>query len=362
MVRKTVGYVELEWTCKRCGTRNPGSRKICSSCGAAMEEGDRFETPPQQELITDEEELAKAKRGPDVHCPYCGARNPAGSEKCTQCGANLTDAKAREKGRVVGAFKDKPVPDVSCPFCGTPNPANAAKCKKCGGNLTKEPADAARAPRPSPRKGGFLIWLAGLAALACLITVGAFFFLGSRTSDTTATVQSVRWERTIPIVQQAPVEYESWEDEIPAGAQKGSCEQKYHHTQPEPAPGAEEVCGTPYTVDLGNGYAEVVQDCEYRIYYPWCKYTVDEWKVVDTAVAQGGDLNPRWPALVLRPGQREGDDRSEVYTITFRVEDGGDTYKYTVSTADKFSKFGIGSRWRLKVNTFGNVTDVEPAE
>ena len=77
MPQETVGFVNLEWTCKRCGSKNPGTTKICSSCGNVMSETDKFELPVQQELIKDEATIAKAERGPDVTCKYCGARNAA---------------------------------------------------------------------------------------------------------------------------------------------------------------------------------------------------------------------------------------------------------------------------------------------
>ena len=38
MTRKTVGYVELEWTCDHCGTENPGPRKFCNNCGVKLNE------------------------------------------------------------------------------------------------------------------------------------------------------------------------------------------------------------------------------------------------------------------------------------------------------------------------------------
>jgi len=366
VVKKTVGYVELEWTCTYCGTRNPGTQKKCSGCGAMMGEEDQFEAPVQQGLITDEAKLARAKRGlPDIHCPYCGTRNLAGSEKCKHCGGDLTEAVAREKGRVVGAYRAGPVPDVPCPYCGTPNPANAVKCKKCGGNLQKpaqaaptEPAvKPAAAPKPRSRIPGLAI-----AAVIVLLSICAiaYFALGARTTDTPAVVQSVMWERSIAIMEERPVTHEDWEDQIPDGAQIGSCSKEYRRTQSEPAPGAEEVCGTPYTVDQGDGTGKVVQDCEYRIYDNRCEYTVNEWRVVDKAAAQGSDLNARWPTMSLLSGQREG-FQIEEYVVTFRVDDKAETYTFNVDSADEFSRFEVGSYWTLKVNAFGGVTGAEPA-
>jgi len=113
MVKKTLGYVELEWRCPRCGSRNPGPEKTCNGCGAPQPEDVEFEQPAEEELVTEESEIERAKAGPDVHCAYCGARNPADAEICTQCGADLTEASARVSGRVVGAHRDKPAADVA---------------------------------------------------------------------------------------------------------------------------------------------------------------------------------------------------------------------------------------------------------
>src|SRR3989337_2565526 len=150
MVKKTVGYVKLEWTCPRCGTRNPGPQKFCNGCGAPQPEDVVFEQPAQERLIEDKAELARAKAGPDVHCPYCGARNPAGAKFCGACGGNLAQGQAREKGRVLGAFRSGPAPKVKCPACGTENLADAGRCTNRGsplpGTSRGAPSTAATAP------------------------------------------------------------------------------------------------------------------------------------------------------------------------------------------------------------------------
>ena len=43
------------------------------------------EQAAQEELVTDEKESERAKAGPDIHCAYCGARNPAGTENRYDC-------------------------------------------------------------------------------------------------------------------------------------------------------------------------------------------------------------------------------------------------------------------------------------
>ncbi|GAB4538842.1 MAG: hypothetical protein Kow0063_27100 [Anaerolineae bacterium] len=360
MTRKTLGYVELEWTCPRCGSRNPGPEKSCLGCGAPQPDDVEFEQAAQEELVTEEDKIKRARAGPDVHCAYCEARNPADAKVCTQCGADLSEATARVSGRVLGAHRREPAPDVACPSCGAPNPATAKKCSQCGASLARprpelkpEPAKAAA---PAQRRGcGPLIFVAG-AALIALVILG--IFLTRPSGQMVATVESVSWTRSIPIMGLVPVTHEAWLDEIPAGATPGDCRLEPHHRQDSPAPNSKEVCGTPYTVDKGSGYGEVVQDCQYEVYEEWCQYTVQEWQVVDQIVERGDDLNPRWPALTQLTADQQAGEGEEKYEIVFDTD--GGTYTYATSDPLEFARFQPGSQWLLTVNRLGAVVEVEP--
>ena len=358
MAEKTVGYVEMEWTCKRCGTVNRGTQKTCSSCGAAMEAQEQFQAPSEQALIADQEMLARAAQGPDVHCPFCGTRNAAGTQTCTQCGGDLKDAEKRQAGQVMGAYSSTPAPDITCPSCSTPNPAGSDRCKNCGGSLaTVESVPEKSASATLGGKGRSRIGIAAIAILAVVCLGGVvLLLLSTRTKEQVGIVQSVQWERSVEVAEQRPVEYEDWEDQVPTGGVLGTCQQKYRTTQSEPAPGAEEVCGTPYIVDQGSGVGKVVQDCEYRIYDDWCTYTQLDWVVVESPSLQGNDLNPEWPLVSLAKDQREG-DRSESYTVVFQSN--GERYTYSVDNPEEFPQYTPGSQWVLKVNTFGGVTDAQ---
>lgn len=196
--------------------------------------------------------------------------------------------------------------------------------------------------QPGKRSMGLI---AGVSIALLLICVAAGFFL-LRPREAFGQVSELSWSRSIGIEQLAPVQHETWRPELPAGAIVQSCEARFHHEQDEPADGAEKVCGTPYTVDKGNGYAEVVQDCQYRIYVDWCRHTVKEWTEVDRAELTGRDSAPRWPALTLGSGQREG-ERQEEYIVAFQ----GDGQDYTLTTADpaEYARFQVGTRWQLQV-------------
>ena len=340
MVKKTLGYVHTEWTCPNCQTRNPGPQKTCTSCGMPQPDDLQFEQVAQEELIKDEAEIAKAKAGADIHCYYCGTRNPADAPTCSQCGADLTEGTARKSGRVMGAHHSGPAPKITCSACGAENEANAPKCVQCGASLTqpeREPEPQKAEPVPKKRFG----LLGGIGGVLVLLLVCAaaitFIILSRRTEDVNGAVRDVTWTRNIAIEALMPVEDENWQDSIPSNAIVGTCTQKVHHTQDDPAPKAKEVCGTPYNVDKGSGYAEVVQDCEYEVYEEWCEYTVDEWQKVDEVSLSGNDFNPRWPTIpALNRDQREG-EREEIYKIVFSAEQG--QYTYTTPSGYRFDIF-----------------------
>lgn len=316
----------------------------------------KFEQPAEEKLITDEAAIATAKAGPDIHCPFCGARNPAGATTCVQCMADLTEAAQREKGAVIGAHRDKPAPDVACPFCGAMNPASALSCQQCGASLaeTREKPKAETAVTPPNRTVTYAI----IGAVAVIVLLcAAFFFFANRTDDVIGAVSDVRWTRVVAIEALRPVERQDWRDEIPAGAEIISCEEEVRSTQPNPAPNSVEVCGTPYTVDTGTGVGEVVQDCEYQVYDDYCRFTAEEWQVIDQVRLEGRDLNPQWPNFQPGPGERAGAQDAS-YVIIFRTD--GGTYEFSANETE-FRQAQPGSEWILQINTFNNVVDIEPA-
>lgn len=367
MARKSLGHVKLEWTCSNCGTKNPGPQKTCSGCGSPQPEDVKFEQPKRQELIKDEAVIAKAKAGPDVHCGFCGARNPAGTTICSQCGADLKEGKKRVSGQVLGAFRSGPAEQVSCPHCGALNLDTVHKCKECGGSLAlpsaepEEPAAKKAEPKAkrktkSPIKAVFIL----IGLVICVGLALVLFGLFSPKENILGTVQNVSWERTIFIEEYGDVTKEDWRDEIPAGADIGSCEQKEHHVQDDPAPNAKEVCGTPYTVDEGSGFGEVVQDCEYHVYLDYCEYTIQEWAEVDKTTLSGNNLSPTWPEPQLTSDQRLSDRQEEQYTVVFTTEEG--TYQYNTSDPDLFTQCLVGSEWILNINVFDSVVSIESAK
>jgi hypothetical protein len=261
---------------------------------------------------------------------------------------------------MMGQHQTGPAPDIVCSHCRTPNPADARVCRACNASLAfagPPPPNAVGAQAAKPKS------LVPMGILGC-VTIAAigllvFLVMVFRTKDASAVVAEVGWERAIGILEQKPTKDSDWHDKIPADAQRGSCSKKVRTTQSEPADGAEKVCDKPKMVDQGNGTAKVVQNCEYKIYDQWCDYTKLEWKEVDRAVARGNDTNPRWPEVRLRSGQREG-KKSEDYKVVFKGD--GDRYTYSAKDASELAKYPVGSRWALKVNALGSVSDIAPAK
>lgn len=369
MAKKNIGYVELQWECPNCGTINPGSTKICKGCGAPQPENVEFQQASTQQLISDEKRLEQAKAGADIHCPYCGTRNPAGATNCSQCKAELSQAEKRQSGRVVGAFQEGQVAKILCPHCGTENLETASRCTQCGGLLgidtppmQKSQPDSGSTPRggtadlPAASSGGgrkVLIILGLFFLVACAI----IYFVFLRTTATTGTVTGLDWERAYVLEQIVPVEYEGWYANIPADGEVVSCTQEEYERVSEPVEGSQEICGTPYSVDTGSGYAEVVQDCEYIVYEDYCTYTLMEWAAVDTVSVDGSGMNAVWPSPSLAADQRLGEGE-ETYIITF--ESGGERYVFQTNNYALFQQAEIGSEWELEINAIGGVQSIVP--
>lgn len=370
MSRETLGYVELEWTCPKCGSRNPGPQKTCGSCGAPQPDDVQFEQVQGKELVKDEVVEKQVKAGADIHCAFCGARNPASASVCSQCGADLKEGTHREKGRVVGAYKEGPVKKVACSNCGAENLETDLKCSVCGATLTRPeaPVQAAKptaAPPPqkaaSPGRPNWMVFgIVGLLVLLCICSVASFAFLSSPRESQNAIVQEASWRTSIAVEALQPVTYQTWQDEIPLDAQIGRCQDKVHHVQDQEPAGSKsnKVCGTPYVLDTGTGQGQVVQDCQYEVLLPYCDYTVKEWQQVDMVTQSGAGFSPTWPEPSLRAEQRLG-EQSEEYIVVFETSDG--QYTYRVNNFGDYQQFQLGSEWMLNLNAFDQIVSVEPA-
>lgn len=330
MFKKSLGFVPLIWKCTYCGTENPGPIKSCTNCGAPQPDDVEFLQVDEEKFnfIKDEALIRMAKAGPDIHCPFCGTRNPATNEICVKCGGDLNwDGKQRETGQRVRTVDE-----------------------------AKEKRAKPDEPAKKMSKGGIIA--ISLIVLALIVGCVVLMVMLFKTDDVTATVSDVKWERSIAIEAYTRVEGKDWRDQVPANAQVGTCTMMYRYTSDTPKQNATEVCGDPYVEDTGTGVGEVVQDCSFEVYDNYCSYSMMDWVVADTFTNSGQDLSPAWPVFNLQPDEREG-ERLEKFYIYFK--DGSDTYTYSTSDSQLFSKAVIGSKWTLSINQLGGVQSIEPA-
>ena len=355
--KRTLGYVQNEWVCPNCSTRNKGGIKTCENCGAPQPENVQFELPSEQNLVKDEKEIQAAQAGADIHCGFCGTRNPATAETCSQCGGDLKEGKAREAGRVMQKPAAQPK-IVKCDNCGIENSSSNAVCSNCGSPLPKLAAAPAvltgqkpiggispAAPLTAKKSSRNILLVVG-AVLACLavICIGVLAIFAP-TSSVQATVTDVRWQTNVPVQEIRSVNYSNERGNPPSGAYDVSC---YDDSR--------EVCEQ-RTVDRGNGYSEVVEECHTET-DTYCSYTVDEWRTIQTYSLEGNDLRPIYDDPNLRSDQRIGNE-SETLTVFFTTEDGAQEM-YTAESITEFQQFTRGSTWTLNMNLAGSVVSVEP--
>ena len=350
--RRTLGYIQNEWICPNCNTRNKGADKTCTNCGAPQPENVQFELPAEQKFVTNQEAINAAKAGADIHCPFCGTRNPANAKTCSQCGGDLIEGKARESGRLMQPPPPQ-VKTIKCDNCGTDNSASNAVCSNCGSPLPKVAAPAI-APLPAtgtnlgklsaPKKTNWLLIGGVLGALAiCCIAIAALFFFPSQSVQ--ATVVDVHWQTSVPLQEIRAVDYNNERGSPPSDAYNVSCHDE-----------SQEVCEQK-TIDKGNGYSEVVQECHTET-QQYCSYTLDEWTTIQTYTLDGNDLQPLYDSPNFSSGQRLGQE-SEELTVTFSTSN-GEQETYSPSSVSEFQQFTPGSTWTLKLNALGSVVNVEP--
>lgn len=348
---KSKGFIQLEWVCPNCNSRNPGPKKACESCGAPQPDNVQFYAPAEAKLIQDENVAKTAKAGADIHCGFCGTRNPATATVCSQCGGDLKEGRTRQAGRTMQ--RDAPVVEVKCTNCGEMNPSTRRMCSNCGAPLPRAAGEAPSVQKnagggadavPSTTKRKFPVWaiIGGVVACLAVICIGAYLiFAPSRT--VTATVSEVYWQTSVPVQEVRAVDYSNEQGSPPAGAYNVSCRDD-----------TRQVCEEK-TVDQGNGYAEVVEECHDES-TQYCSYTVDEWTTIQTYTLEGYDLFPVYSEPSLFSGQRLGET---MLTLDVHFTSGGDEYLYHPDSAAEYQAFSPGSTWTLHLNALGGVVSVE---
>ncbi|MBT3338743.1 MAG: hypothetical protein HN855_05170 [Anaerolineae bacterium] len=347
MSKRSSGFIQLEWECPQCDARNPGPEGSCLSCGAPQPDDVEFVAPAERKFIKDEKMLKHAKAGADIYCAFCETRNAATAETCSQCGAELAEGEKRKAGAEVRQRAAAKM--VNCPNCEAENPSSNSTCQECGAPLERQkvasaqfaPKGKAAAPsqKDAPKKRH---WIIGVILLLIACCIGGLFFFFSPSEDITGTVSDVRWETSISVQEEQEVRHNNERGSAPSGAYDVSC-----HTE------SEETC-TERTVDQGNGFAEVVQDCTTSS-EEYCSYSMLEWQTLETLTLDGSDYNPRYAEPSLATGQRLGGESAD-YSVNFSTEKG--LLEYSPSDLTEYQQFQLGSDWTLSLNRLGNIVSV----
>lgn len=351
MARKSKGFIELEWTCPNCNTRNKGFDKTCVNCGAPQPENVQFEAPAEKKFVSEEKASELKGQGADIHCGFCGTRNPSTAKTCLQCGADLKEGKARQAGREIDMSARGPE-KVTCTNCGTENPGANINCQKCGAPLPRPAPPAPPMPastlvadaavRDAKKQPNWLL-LGGIGAalVICCIAVLVLFVFPS--SAVKATVSDVYWQTSVPVQEIRAVNYNDERGNPPSDAYNVSCHDE-----------SQEICEEK-TIDRGDGSAEVVEECHTET-ERYCDYTVDEWTTIQTYTLDGHDLFPVYEQPSLTSDQRLGNGNAD-YTVYFDTEKG--IIPYNPGDLSAFQQFQPGSTWTLKLNAVGGVLSVE---
>lgn len=365
MSQETLGFVNLEWVCPKCESRVPGPDKTCPNCGAPQPKNVAFVQALGESSVQDKEMEQVVAKGADIHCPFCGTRNPADAIVCSQCGAELKEGIKRDSGQVVGAYTVSSLVSITCPNCGAENPIKAKSCSACGSALLQPTPPQQVLPVPPPqatqRSKYFNLGIMIVLAFLCLIGIFAVSQLTAPQEEQRAQVASVGWQTAVQILGLVPVTHSDWQAEIPVGNPTYNCTDRiFKISNIEPyGEDYRKVCGTPYTIDTGTGIGQVVQDCQFEILQPYCEYETEEWRVVDTVQMQGQDPDPIFAEPSLTSAQKMGSASSE-YWVVLKTQEGQQTYRTT--DLNEFRQFSIGSVWLMRMNALGQIVSIERAD
>ncbi|MBX3036910.1 MAG: zinc ribbon domain-containing protein [Anaerolineales bacterium] len=349
MQRRSKGVVQLIWVCPNCEGQNPGPQKTCQSCGAPQPENVQFQRASEEKIITDENIVQAAKAGADIHCGFCGTRNPANAITCSQCGGDLKEGVARKAGQVLQAAPPSPKV-IICANCNFENKGTSTTCEQCGAPLPKQNVSQANvaggktsSPVVSKRKSPnwFLLGGIGIFFAVCCVAIVLLFVLPSKSVQ--GTVTNVYWKTSVPVQEVRAVNYSNERGSPPSNAYNVSC---YNDSR--------EVCEE-RVEDTGSGYGEVVEVCHTET-EQYCSYTVDEWTTIQTYDLEGFDLRPVYADPSLASDQRTG-SASEDFTVYFSTSEGQITY--SPNSINEFQQFQIGSSWTIQLNAIGGVVNVE---
>ncbi|OGK12762.1 MAG: hypothetical protein A2W80_18355 [Candidatus Riflebacteria bacterium GWC2_50_8] len=365
-IRVIEEIVEGYWICPNCDAKNRGAEQQCDACGAIRSENVQFHCDSDAPVITDEEELKKAKAGPDWICPFCSNTSPSSSPNCTGCGS------ARDSG------KKRAVKEI---------PPGGAPAQK-GPGQPKAPAP----PMPPAFKIG-----CGIIVLLFLI----FSFLSCRETPDKIEITDNQWTRVIERSEYKTVQESAWQNEVPQAAIRLSSNREIRDHKQIPD-GFENVQET-YTekvkigedkvedgkIDLGNGRFQVkykmvpkykdeqrtrmVKQQKFRkepIYDEKVTYNIDRWIDIAPVELKGTQDEPKWPeaGVIKNTPPQVGDvsekARNETYVVKVkRLSDGKEhevkKMRDKELTFEQFMKLRKGTQWDAIFSGLGDLREIK---
>jgi hypothetical protein len=351
--------IQMFWTCKTCGTKNPGlegkedESLRCSGCGNQKSD-EPYEMPDDVQAapeITDQRLLDLANADENWTCRFCRHQERNLHDQCSVCGAPRGERKRPARPPTEARIEvDDEVP---------------------------------------PRKrfnGPLLIGIsAGAIALAGIVWLFIWLFTPH---EAVARIVASRWTRTENLLQRKTVDHEDWRDDLPEGSFDISCKRKKKGVKdcnPKKCDCKTEYkdcnciggepekckCKTKRTcIDNGNGSAtcdeeescetcytkktcdkcpkEVCETCYEKcpVFDDWCTAKSHEWPVINTKTTSGSDLHPVWAGLVA-VGNLQRIERTESYAI--KLANGDRFWPYSPSSENEYIRL-VGSKDGLRIS------------
>lgn len=368
--------VENRWRCTACQSENLGRHVHCQSCGKAKEEAEaKSETIDPNAVVTDAKLIAQAHEGPHWTCGYCGSieRHPDGH--CASCGAGKSTASPLANVR----YNPLEVDDTPCPIPLAPRGPGTGvvdpEISRRNPSRHQAAEHAIAILQTSDLRAKKALWISIPVALLVALVVWAFI-----PHEGAARVSSVKWIH-IGTYEERRIESENgWGRPLFGSPFNVSCTSRihgYHNCNPHDC--------NPHTVwrdcrphncnchkvckNLKNGFSSCDNSCstcydrcssrefdtcyeQCPTYDDWCSWNYYRWVRRGEKTLSGDSAQSMmWPDL----GPIDETHRlvqTPAYIVNF-VDDSGQTMSYAPDTADEFSKFEDGQRWKTSSSRVG---------
>jgi len=354
-----MDQIEMLWKCDVCHTINGGLSKTCNGCGKALENEEWF-MPDDISVnanLTKPEDIDKALRGEDWHCPSCKSSQRRGDGECANCGNKETNTIKL----LIPDQLPKKITYTSRYELDEPDYYNSPFYKKP------------------------IVWI--ISSIICITSL-VIFLLWPRTVE--SIVIGSNWTSTVTVERNKIIRDEGWD--VPGDAISFNNDGNRIHHYDKVQVGTHQVpysqsyvCGETCTISPrrctknNNGTASCsggTKSCRdkyctrtaYRTdpvyeniprYRNWYSWRVRRWRFDRTVTSTGSDFAPKLPENInLNSNMTDGDqERSSVewkYIVIFKnKKEEKERFNYQPNSESAFSSFHIGDTHTLKVSSVG---------